>query len=143
MIGWLEYGYIIVSRPDEDLCLSLPDEIASRIEMSPRDQWLVMSENDALVIVMDDAKGVTVTPHPNRFGFDGNRPDFDDWMAEHHPEIAYRWLDQWVVAFADRAAQTSFNDDLGERVLRAIHLPRTASPTVKGTVAAPSFSAGL
>lgn len=143
MIGWLEYGYVIVSRPDEDLCPSLPDEIASRIEMSPRDQWLVMSETDAMLIVLDGEKGLSLTGHPHRFGFDGNRPDFDDWMSAHHPDIAYRWLDQWVVAFADRAAQASFNDDLGKRVLRALHLPRTVSPTVNRAVAAASASAGL
>jgi len=53
-----------------------------------------------------------------------------------HPKIAYRWLDQYVVAFADRAAQLSFNHDLGQRVLRAIHLPRMAQ-TVGETVAVP------
>jgi len=127
MNGWLEYGYLILSRPEECPFPSLPNQIVSRIEMSPRDQWLIMSAANAMLIVLNDAKGLLLTDHPNRFGFDGNRPDFDDWMAAHHPKIAYRWLDQWVIAFADRAAQLSFNDDLGERVLRAMHLPRTVS----------------
>jgi hypothetical protein len=125
MTGWLEYGYLIVSRPDEHPCPSLPSQITRRIEMSPRSQWLIMSGADAMLIVLNGATGLLLTDHPNRYGFNGNRPDFDDWMSAHHPEIAYRWLDQWVVAFADRAAQLSFNDDLGERVLRSMHLPRS------------------
>lgn len=126
MIGWLEYDYLVTSRPDECPCPSLPRPIMSRIEMSPRGQWIVMAEADALLIVMNDAQGLRPTNHPDRFGFEGNRPDLDDWMSIQHPDIAYAWLDQYVVAFADRAAQLSFNDDLGQRVLRAKHLPRTA-----------------
>lgn len=124
MTGWFEYEYLIASRPDECTCPSLARQIRSRIEMKPRGQWIVMAQADALLIVMDDAKGLLLTNHPDRFGFDGNRPDFDTWMAIHHPNVAYRWLDQALVAFADRAAQLSFNDDLGQRVLRAKPLPR-------------------
>lgn len=126
MTGWLEYDYLIASQPDEYPCPSLTGPIMSRIEMSPRGQWLSMAEADALLIVMDGAKGLVMTSHRDLFRFVGNRPDFDDWMAAHHPEIDHEWIDQYVVAFADRAAQLSFNDDLGERVLRAAHLARTA-----------------
>jgi hypothetical protein len=83
-----------------------------------------MGAADALLIVMDDVKGLRLTNHPNRFDFDGNRPNFDNWMAIHHPNIGYRWIDQHLIGFASRAVQQSFNDDLGERVLRAHHLPR-------------------
>lgn len=136
MIDWLEYDYLIVTQPNECPCPSLARQITSRIEMKPRGQWIIMGAADALLIVMDDAKGLLLTNHPDRFGFDGNRPDFDAWMAIHHPNVAYRWLDQALVAFADRAAQLSFNDDLRQRVLRAKHLPRTV-PAVIGTVPAP------
>ncbi len=136
MTGWLEYEYLIASQHDECPCPSLARQITSRIEMSPRGQWIVMAQANAMLIVLNDAKGLRPTDHPDRFGFDGDRPDFDHWMSIHHPNVAFEWVDQYVVAFADRAAQLSFNDDLGERVLRAKHLPRTV-PTAKGTVAAP------
>ena len=126
MTGWLEYDYLIASQPDERLCPSLTRQIMSRIEMKPRGQWLNMAEADAVLIVMDGARGLVPTRHSDVFDFVGNRPDFDDWMSIHHPEIDYEWVDQFLVAFADRAAQLSFNDDLGERVLRSAHLARTA-----------------
>lgn len=126
MNGWLEYDYLIASQPDECACPSLNRQITCRIEMKPRGQWISMAEADALLIVMDDAKGLDLTNNRDLFHFDGNRPDFDGWMATHHPDIDYEWIDQYAVAFADRAAQLSFNDDLGERVMRAKHLPRTA-----------------
>jgi hypothetical protein len=136
MTGWLEYDYLIVSLPTECIFDLLDNAITSRVEMSPRGQWIVMAQADAILIVMNDAKGLRLTGHPDRFRLDGNRPDFDDWMSIHHPKIAYRWLDQCAVAFADRAAQLSFDHDLGQRVLRARHLPRTVQ-TVTGTVVAP------
>lgn len=126
MNGWLEYDYLIASQPDECACSSLNRQITCRIEMAPRGQWISMAEADALLIVMDDAKGLGLTSHGDLFHFEDNRPDFDDWMTTHHPEIDYEWIDRYAVAFADRAAQLSFNDDLGERVLRARHVPRTA-----------------
>ena len=125
MNDWLEYDYLIVSQPTECIFGLLGDTIMSRVEMSPRGQWIVMAQADAILIVMNDAKGLRLTNHRDRFGFHGNRPDFDDWMSIHHPKIAYRWLDQCAVAFADRAVQLSFEHDLGQRVLRARHLPRT------------------
>lgn len=125
MNGWLEYDYIIASQPDECACPSLNRQITRRIEMKPRGQWISMAEADALLIVMDGAKGLRLTGNSDLFAFNGNRPDFDDWMMKHHPEIDYEWIDQYAVAFADRAAQLSFNDDLGVRVLRSRHLPRT------------------
>lgn len=127
MTGWLEYDYLIASQPDESACPSLNRRITCRIEMKPRGQWISMAEADALLIVMDGAKGLGLTSNRDLFHFQGNRPDFDDWMAGRHPHIDYEWIDQWLVAFADRAAQLSLNDDLGERVLRARHLPRTVS----------------
>lgn len=136
MNGWLEYDYLIVSQPDECVFDLLSETITSKTEMSARGQWIVMAQADAMLIVLNDAKGLRLTDHPDRYGFDGNRTDFDDRMAKHHPNIAYRWLDQFLVAFADRATQLSFEHDVGQRVLRSNHLPRTAK-TVTGTVLAP------
>ena len=93
--------------------------------MKPRGQWISMAEADALLIVMDGATGLGLTNNRDLFHFTGNRPNFDDWMAARHPEIDYEWIDQWLVAFADRAAQLSFDDNLDVRVLRSRHLPRT------------------
>jgi hypothetical protein len=125
MSGWLEYDYLIASQPTETEFPRLNEQIMSRIEMSPRAQRLVITDADAVLIVLDDVKGLLPTAQPDLFNFHGNRPDFDDWMSEHHPDIGYGWIDQWVIAFADRAAQLSFDDDLAERVLRAVHLPHT------------------
>ena len=126
MIGWLAYDYIIATRPDECEFPALNSQIMSRIEMAPCRWWIGITAADAMLSVMDDVKGLGLTDQPDLFEFEGDRPDFDDWMAEHHPEIGYCWIDQYVVAFADRAAQQSFDDDLGQRVLRAAHLPQTA-----------------
>lgn len=136
MSGWLEYEYLIVTSPEECTFDLLDTAIASRVEMRHRNQWIVMAQADAILIVMHDAKGLRLTRHRDRFGFHGDRPGFDGWMSIHHPKIAYRWLDQYAVAFANRAAQLSFDHDLGQRVLRARHLPRTVQ-TVKQTVLAP------
>jgi hypothetical protein len=128
MSGWRDFNYLIASAPNE--CpFDFPDSaIGSRIEMSPRGHWLVMKDADALLIVMDDAEGLKPTASDGLFEFTGNRPNFDEWMTGCHPDIDYRWLDQFVVAFADRACRASFNDDLGQRVLRAAPLPQAASP---------------
>ncbi|WP_374379436.1 hypothetical protein [Dongia sp.] len=136
MNHWLEYDYLIVSQPDECVFDLLGAAIMSRVQMSPRSQWIVMAQADAMLVVLNDAKGLRLTDHPDRYGFDGNRPDFDDWMTVHFPKIAYRWLDQCVVAIADRAAQLSFDRDLGQRVLRAKHIPHTVQ-MVERTVLAP------
>jgi hypothetical protein len=125
MTGWLEYDYLIASQPNECACPSLNRQITCRIEMKPRGQWLNIAEADALLIVMDGAKGLGLTSHSDLFSFVGNRPNFDGWMSANHPQIDYEWIDQYAAAFADRAAQLSLNDDLGQRVLRAKHLPRT------------------
>jgi len=125
MNGWLEYDYIIASQPDECACPPLNRRITCRIEMKPRGQWISMAEADALLIVMDGATGLALTTNNDLFHFTGNRPNFDGWMAQRHPHIDYEWIDQYAVAFADRAAQLSFDDDLGVRVLRSRHLPRT------------------
>jgi hypothetical protein len=124
MNGWLEYDYLIASQPYDCACPSLDSRITCRIEMKPRGQWISIAESDALLIAMDDAKGLRLTSNRDLFHFEGNRPDLDDWMSGRHPEIHYEWIDQYAVAFADHAAQLSFNDDLGMRVLRARHLPR-------------------
>jgi hypothetical protein len=124
--GWRDFDYLIASAPDD--CLFDITDGAYRIEMSPRGQWLLMDGNDALLIVMDDAKGLKLTASADLFEFTGDRLEFDEWMAAHHPGIGYRWLDQFAVGFADRAALQSFNDDLGERVLRAAPLPQAALP---------------
>jgi len=126
MTGWLEYDYLIASQPDERPCPSLARQTMDRIEMAPRGQWLNMAEADALLIVMDGATGLVMTRQSDLFDFVGNRPNFDGWMSIQHPEIDYEWIDQFLVAFADRAAQLSFNDDLGQRILRSTHLARTA-----------------
>jgi hypothetical protein len=125
MRGWLEYDYLIASQPDQCAFPSLNIEISSRIEMLPRSQRLVISDADAVLIVLDDMKGLLPTDQSDLFDFNGNRPSLDRWMSEHHPAISYGWIDQWLVAFADRAAQLSFDDDLGQRVLRSVHLPQT------------------
>jgi hypothetical protein len=125
MKGWLEYDYLITSKPHESEFPDLHADIASRIEMAPRCWRLSMTDADAVLIVLDDMKGLIPTGQADLFEFDGNRPDFDGWMTEHHPQIDYCWIDQFCVAFHDRAAQLSFNDDLAERVIRSVHLPRT------------------
>lgn len=125
MSGWHDFDYLITSAPHE--CpFDIDDGAMGRVEMSPRGQWLLMHDVDALFIVMDDAQGLKPTNSADLFEFTGNRPNFDDWMAARHPDLDYIWLDQFAVGFVDPAAQLSFNDDLGERVLRAIHFPRTA-----------------
>ncbi len=125
-IQWRDFDYLIASAPGE--CpLDIGDTtIMNRVEMSPRDRWLVISEADALLIVMDGAQGLKPTGSPDLFEFTGNRPNFDDWMAADHPDIAYGWLDQFAVGFADNASRQSFDDDLGQRILRSAHLRRTA-----------------
>ena len=86
----------------------------------------MMADADALLIAMDDAKGLKPTGSADLFEFTGNRPTFNDWMAARHPHIAYGWLDQFVVGFTDHASRQSFDADLGQRVLRSTHLRRTA-----------------
>lgn len=120
-----DFDYLIASAPDE-----CPFDLGAvvnptRIEMSPRGQWLMITGNDALLIVMDGAQGLNQTGNPDLFEFTGNRPTFDDWMAARHPLIAYGWLDQFAVSFADPACRQSFDNDLGQRVLRSSHLRRT------------------
>lgn len=124
-IQWRHFDYLIASAPGE--CpLDIGDTtIMNRVEMSPRDQWLVISEADALLIVMDDAQGLKPTSQADVFEFSGNRLNFDNWMAAQHPSIAYEWLDRFIVAFADRGAQASFDNDLAQRGLRADHLACT------------------
>jgi hypothetical protein len=120
-----DFDYLIVSAPDEcpfDLGASVSP---TGIEMSPRGQWLMMDGNDALLIVMDGAQGLKPTGSADLFEFTGNRPSFDDWMAADHPDIAYGWLDQFAVGFPDHASRQSFDNDLGQRVLRSSHLRRT------------------
>lgn len=116
-----DFEYLIASAPDECPSDSAADPML--IEMSPRGQWLMMADADALLIAMDDAQGLKPTAGADLFEFTGNRPNFDDWMAAHHPDISYVWLDQFAVGFADRATQLSFDNDLGKRVLRSAHLP--------------------
>ena len=128
MNHWLEYDYFIATLPDQCELPALNDRIMSRIEMSPRRWWIGITDADATLIALDDMTGLRSTTKPDLFEFDGNRPHFDGWMAAHHPDIGYCWLDQYVVAFADRAAQLSFNDDLGERILRCAYLPRAVEP---------------
>jgi len=125
MNGWRDFDYLIASAPDECPFGMIASASPSRIEMSPRGQWLFMAEADALLIVMDDVQGLSLTGSADLFEFTGNRPNFDDRMAARHSDIAYCWVDQFAVGFADRGAQLSFDDDLGERVLRFAHLSRT------------------
>ncbi|HEX8056563.1 MAG TPA: hypothetical protein VF481_07875 [Novosphingobium sp.] len=120
-----DFDYLITSAPGE-----CPFDIGAvvnptRIEMSPRGQWLMITGKDALLIVMDDAPGLNQTGNPDLFEFTGNRPNFDNWMAARHPLITYGWLDQFALGFADHASRQSFDDDLGQRVLRSAHLRRT------------------
>ncbi len=122
MTGWLEYDYVIASEPSQYEFPSLNGLIMSRIEMRPHHCLLHISPADACLIVLDDAQRPQCTADDHLYRLDGNRPDFDDWMAEHHPQIAYHWLDQWVVAFSDRAAQLSFDHDLGQRIVRSVYL---------------------
>jgi hypothetical protein len=126
MNDWLDYDYLIETQPGESEFPALNDEIMCRIEMSPRHFFIAITDNDALLIKMDDAVGLRMTKHSDLFEFDGNRLNFDDWMAKDHPDIGYCWVDQYVIGFADRAAQLAFNNDLGDRVLRSVHLPRPA-----------------
>ena len=126
MIGWLAYDYIIATQPHQREFPDLNRQIRDRIEMSPRDWWIGITDADAMVVALDGMTGLGLTNEPDLFDFVGNRPDFDDWMAAHHPEIGYCWIDQYAAAFADRAAQEAFNDGLGPRVLRSAHLPQTA-----------------
>ncbi|OHB29776.1 MAG: hypothetical protein A2790_07720 [Phenylobacterium sp. RIFCSPHIGHO2_01_FULL_69_31] len=127
MTGWQNFDYVITSAPNQCPFEIANSGIVSRVEMSPRTQWIAMADADALLIVLNDAQGLEPSEHHNVFLFTDNRPNFDGWMAAHHRGISYVWLDQFVVAFADRAARLSFNDDLGERVLRAAPLPRQAA----------------
>lgn len=126
MTRWLEYDYLIVSQPREYEFPALTSGIMGRIEMSPRGQWFMAAEADAMIIVLKNGKGLSSTRHPDCFAFDGSRPTFEAWISRHHPQAAYAWLDQYVIAFADRAAQLSFNGALGWRVLRSAHMPRCA-----------------
>lgn len=126
MSGWLQYEYVIATQPDQSEFPALNDNIMSRIQMTACGSRLGMSDADALIVVMDDPQRLRSTGYDDVFGFDGDRLDFNIWMAERHPDIGYCWIDQWVVAFADRAAQLSFDHDFGERVLRSVHLPRAA-----------------
>jgi len=125
MNRWLEYEYVVATQSNQCEFPALNDLIMRRIEMSPRRWWIGIADADAILITLDDMAGLRSTDTPDLFEFDGNRPYFDRRMAKHHPHIGYCWLDQYVIAFADRAAQLSFNDDLGEeRVLRCAYLPR-------------------
>jgi hypothetical protein len=127
MNGWRDFHYLITSAPHECPFDIGDSTILSRIEMCPRGQWLLMNDADALLIVMDDARGLKPTGSANLFEFTGSRPNLDQWMSAQHPDIGYIWLDQFVVAFADRAAQLSFDHDLGERLLWSARLPRLLS----------------
>jgi len=126
MTGWLEYDYVIVSSPGRNEFPALTENIMSRIEMRPCRWLLHISPADACMIVCDDLKGLSRMVDDEFYEFEGNRPNFDNWMVTNHPEVAYSWLDQWVIAFADRAAQLSFNDGLGERIARSVYLRQSA-----------------
>lgn len=118
MSGWLEYDYLIISRPTQHPLPAMRSEIVRRIELAPRSQWLAIAEADAMLVILADGKGLGSTGHPDCFGFDGSRPAFDTWMSRRLPNVSYCWLDQYVAAFADRAAQESFNAAMGKRLLR-------------------------
>lgn len=127
MSGWRDFDYLITSAPHE--CpFDIDDGAMGRVEMSPRGQWLLMHDMDALLIVMDDAQGLKPTSSADLFEFTGNRSNFDEWMAAQHPGLDYIWLDQFAIGFADPAAQISLNVDLGVRVLRCAYLARVISP---------------
>jgi hypothetical protein len=120
------FDYLIASAPGEcPFDMSAADRM--HIVMSPCGLWLLMADADAFLIVMDDAQGLAAIGHADLFEFTGNRPNFDDWMAAQHPDISYGWVDQFAMGFADQAARLSFNDDFGERVLRAAPFPRQAA----------------
>jgi hypothetical protein len=124
-MNWLEYDYLIASAPTQCAEDALDPAIQTRVEMTARSFCIDISDSDALLLVMADVKGLSTTDQPGRFEFKGDRLDFEVSMAEDHPSIPYRWIDGYLVAFADRCAQLSFDDDLGGRVLRCVHLPRT------------------
>lgn len=120
-IYWRNFDYLIASAPGEcPFDIDAADRM--HIVVSPRGQWLRMANADAFLIVMDDARGLTVTGHADLFEFTGSRSNFDDWMAVAHPDIVYEWLDQCAVGFAHTGAQLSFNKGLGRRVLRAARI---------------------
>jgi hypothetical protein len=129
MTRWRDFEYLVFSAPYECAFDLRDPSILLRTDLSPRHDWIVMANADALLIVMDDAEGLL--PNGDHvFQFDGDRFHFDQWMSAHHSDVPYLWVDQLVVAFPDRAAQQSFDDDLGERLLRSTHLPRTVCSTV-------------
>lgn len=125
-MNWLAYDYLIASAPNECAEDTLCPAIQTRTEMTACRFFIDLSDADALLLVMDDVKGLSATDQSGRFEFDGNRFKFEVSMAKRHPDIGYRWVDQYVVAFADRAAQLSFDNDLGGRLVRCIHIPRAA-----------------
>jgi hypothetical protein len=119
---WRHFHYLIDSAPNEDP-FDLHNVRASRIEMSPRGAWIIMADADACMIVVGGAQGMVMTTQANGYGFQGNRPNFDNWMARNFPEVAYRWLDEFVISFADQPTRQAFNAELGARVVRHTHLP--------------------
>jgi hypothetical protein len=123
-VNWLEYDYLIASTPTQCAEDALCSAIQMRTATTAQRFFIDLSDADALLLILDAVKNVTATDLSGRFEFDGSRLDFEVLMANDHPNIVYRWVDQYVVAFADRAAQLSFDDDLGGRVLRCVHLPR-------------------
>ncbi len=126
MIDWLAYDYIVATPPHQSECPDLNSQTMRRIEMSPRGWWIGITAADATLIGLDGMTGLALTAQPDLFEFSGNRPNFDHWMAENHPDIGYCWIDQYAAAFADRVSQAAFDHGLGPRLLRSTHLPATA-----------------
>jgi hypothetical protein len=113
---WRDFHYLIASAPEEDP-FDLHNVRPARIEMSPRGEWIIMADVDACVAVLGGAQGLAMTNQANRFSFQGNRPNFDGWMASYYPEVAYRWLDEFVISFADNHTRQAFETELGNRVI--------------------------
>jgi hypothetical protein len=116
-MAWANFHYLIASAPDEDP-FDLHNVRPARIEMSPRGEWIIMAEVDACMIVVGGAHGLAMTNQANRFSLQGSRPNFDHWMTCIFPQVAYRWLDEFVVSFADDHTRQAFNTELGGRVVR-------------------------
>ena len=108
MNNWLEYDYLIKCDPNIDIFEGLNSNIFNRVEMSPRAVYKISAEENYVPL-----------------NFDGDRLAHDTEMTKLNLTKSYFWVDQYVIAFADRAAQLTFDEGLGDQLLRCVHLPRT------------------
>jgi len=119
MSGWLDFMYVIKSAPNDCAFEAVgEDAMSDRTIIAPRGLWVAINDSDAMIVAMD-VGGFHAAGEDGLYEFTGDRPELDEWVAKHYPQISYFWIDRCCVGFTDATAKTSFEAQLGKRVIAA------------------------